>query len=127
MELDNLHKFLIAFGIFLILVVISNMPQAEKGITSTGEVIYHSENLETDYVANSKVDSENNEKLIEKVIEEEAEKPADKYVCSSNIYNCADFNSHSEAQEAFEYCGASRDIHDLDRDNDGLACEALPW
>lgn len=48
------------------------------------------------------------------------------YDCSSNLYNCADFSSRSEAQEAFEYCGGpGSDIHRLDGDNDGLACESL--
>jgi len=46
--------------------------------------------------------------------------------CSSNLYNCADFSTHAEAQECYEYCGGlSNDVHDLDRDNDGLACESL--
>ena len=47
--------------------------------------------------------------------------------CSSNIYNCPDFSTHNEAQECFEFCGGtSNDIHQLDRDNDGDACESLP-
>ncbi len=48
-------------------------------------------------------------------------------VCSANIYNCADFSSHSEAQTTYETCLAEtgRDVHDLDRDDDGVACEAL--
>ena len=50
------------------------------------------------------------------------------YDCSGNIYNCADFNTHAEAQEVFEYCKSQGkgDIHRLDRDDDGLACESLP-
>lgn len=45
-------------------------------------------------------------------------------ICSFNYYNCSDF-SHSDAQSVYEYCLSlvSADIHDLDRDNDGLACE----
>jgi len=44
--------------------------------------------------------------------------------CSSNIYNCDDFSSHTEAQSCFVKCGGTRtDIHQLDRDNDGSACE----
>lgn len=48
-------------------------------------------------------------------------------VCSSNVYNCDDFSTHNEAQSVFEYCKAEvgTDIHDLDRDGDGLACENL--
>ena len=41
--------------------------------------------------------------------------------CSHNIYNCSDFNSQEEAQKIFEQCPT--DAHDLDRDNDGVACE----
>ena len=46
--------------------------------------------------------------------------------CSSNVYNCGDFSTHAEAQEIFEACGgSSNDVHQLDRDGDGLACETL--
>ena len=41
--------------------------------------------------------------------------------CSYNIYNCSDFNSQEEAQKVFEIC--ENDVHDLDRDNGGVACE----
>ena len=41
--------------------------------------------------------------------------------CSYNIYNCSDFDSQEEAQNVFEIC--ENDVHDLDRDNDGIACE----
>lgn len=47
-------------------------------------------------------------------------------ICSYNAYNCSDFKTHAEAQEVFQYCGAGGDIHDLDRDSDGIACESLP-
>ena len=40
-------------------------------------------------------------------------------------YDCSDFSSHAEAQQFFEDAG-SGDPHRLDRDGDGLACEALP-
>ncbi len=47
--------------------------------------------------------------------------------CGSNIYNCDDFSTHAEAQRLFECCGGVRnDIHRLDRDGDGVACETLP-
>jgi len=46
--------------------------------------------------------------------------------CSDNIYDCSDFNTSSKAQEVFETCGGlSNDVHKLDRDNDGKACEDL--
>lgn len=43
-------------------------------------------------------------------------------ICSYNAYNCVDFVTSSEAQAVMEYCGKD-DIHQLDRDKDGLACE----
>lgn len=50
-----------------------------------------------------------------------------KYDCSGNIYNCTDFSTHAEAQVAYDACGgSSNDIHRLDSDKDGLACESLP-
>lgn len=49
------------------------------------------------------------------------------YICSSNYYNCKDFGTHDEAQKLYEYCvkQGSGDVHDLDRDEDGMACEDL--
>ncbi len=48
--------------------------------------------------------------------------------CSGDIYNCGDFQKQSEAQKCFSYCVdlGRGDVHRLDSDNDGLACEALP-
>ncbi len=47
--------------------------------------------------------------------------------CSSNVYNCKDFATQAEAQAVFEHCGGStNDIHRLDGDGDGVACESLP-
>jgi len=49
------------------------------------------------------------------------------YVCSSNTYNCDDFKTHDEAQYVFELCGGvGNDVHWLDGDKDGIACESLP-
>lgn len=49
------------------------------------------------------------------------------YICSSNVYNCDYFMTHAEAQKVFEMCGGVlKDVHGLDRDKDGLACETLP-
>lgn len=49
------------------------------------------------------------------------------YDCNSNVYNCANFSTQAEAQAAFEECGGlSNDIHWLDGDDDGIACESLP-
>jgi len=46
-------------------------------------------------------------------------------ICDYNAYNCADFSTQSEAQALYETCGSS-DIHWLDGDDDGVACESLP-
>lgn len=48
--------------------------------------------------------------------------------CSGNIYNCPDFDTQAEAQACYSFCMSQGrgDVHDLDRDNDGIACESLP-
>lgn len=48
-----------------------------------------------------------------------------KMLCSANIYNCKDFATQKAAQEVYEAClaQAGKDVHDLDRDKDGKACE----
>lgn len=47
--------------------------------------------------------------------------------CSYDRYNCSDFGTQGEAQACYDYClPIAGDIHDLDKDNDGLACESLP-
>jgi len=52
--------------------------------------------------------------------------PSTSYICSYNAYNCSDFRTHREAQAVFERCGGLfNDVHRLDGDNDGVACEAL--
>ena len=48
--------------------------------------------------------------------------------CSGDTLNCSDFSTHASAQACFNYCisqGAG-DIHGLDADNNGSACESLP-
>jgi hypothetical protein len=49
-------------------------------------------------------------------------------VCDEgNIYNCADFADQAEAQEVFEACNwGAKDIHGLDKNKDGIACQSLP-
>jgi hypothetical protein len=47
--------------------------------------------------------------------------------CSSDTLNCSDFSSYSSANACFNYCisvGAG-DIHRLDGNNDGSACDSL--
>jgi micrococcal nuclease len=56
--------------------------------------------------------------------------PAARAVCScaGDQYNCDNFGSHSSAQSCFNYCKSVGvgDVHKLDRDRDGIACESLP-
>lgn len=59
------------------------------------------------------------------VISPEPETRTSDYECSYNKYNCADFNTQAEAQAVMIYCG-NDDIHYLDGDDDGIACETLP-
>ena len=48
--------------------------------------------------------------------------------CSANIYDCSAFGSHASAQACYNYCLSigRGDIHKLDGDSDGEACESLP-
>lgn len=46
--------------------------------------------------------------------------------CVADLYNCPDFSSARAAQACFAFCVSQNtgDIHQLDRDQDGLACES---
>lgn len=48
--------------------------------------------------------------------------------CSANIYDCKDFPSQAAAQACYQYCLrlTGRDVHWLDDDKDGIACEYNP-
>ena len=48
--------------------------------------------------------------------------------CKKNTLNCADFSTQYNAQQFYLYCLSQKrnDIHRLDGDNDGVACEANP-
>jgi hypothetical protein len=49
--------------------------------------------------------------------------------CNADVRNCPDFDTQAEAQACFDYCvdQDAGDIHGLDQDNDGDACESLPF
>lgn len=49
--------------------------------------------------------------------------------CSGNHLNCPDFGTHSSAQACYEYCKSigRGDVHGLDRDDDGTACDPTNW
>lgn len=52
---------------------------------------------------------------------------ASEYTCASNKYNCTHFKTRAEAQAVYDQCGgASNDVHKLDSNKDGEACESLP-
>lgn len=47
-------------------------------------------------------------------------------ICAKDTYDCKDFTSKQHAQETFDYCMQiiGMDIHKIDGDNNGLACES---
>lgn len=46
--------------------------------------------------------------------------------CFSDIYNCDTFRIQTDAQWVFDFCGGvENDIHGLDNDGNGIACEGL--
>lgn len=47
--------------------------------------------------------------------------------CGGDIYNCSNFSSQASAQACYNYCRSQGrgDVHILDADNDGVACESL--
>jgi hypothetical protein len=62
-----------------------------------------------------------------KIIVEAVSEPETKTVCScrTDRYNCTDFKTRREAREIYECCmqKVGFDVHRLDRDSDGIACE----
>jgi len=65
--------------------------------------------------------------VVKEPIKKEApQQEVPSFTCSYNAYNCPDFSTHREAQSVFEACGGvSNDVHRLDGDDDGIACESL--
>jgi hypothetical protein len=47
--------------------------------------------------------------------------------CAGDTLNCTDFSTHASAQSCFDYCVSQGvgDIHKMDGNNDGNACESL--
>ncbi len=79
-----------------------------------------------DYLEILEIEAKNNNFGIWLEVEEEETTDLG-YICSYNVYNCGDFSTHAQAQAVYEGCGGvSNDVHRLDRDEDGLACESLP-
>ena len=44
-------------------------------------------------------------------------------LCKEDLFNCNNFTNQSQAQEVFNQC--EEDVHHLDNNNDGVACESL--
>lgn len=51
-----------------------------------------------------------------------------RFICDHDAYNCSNFSTQAAAQEVFNYCAnlGFGDIHRLDFDGNGVACESLP-
>tara|TARA_Y100000310_G_scaffold147939_2_gene147208 strand:- start:8244 stop:8519 length:276 start_codon:yes stop_codon:yes gene_type:complete len=47
--------------------------------------------------------------------------------CQEDSYNCSDFSDQIDAQSCYDSCleQTGTDIHQLDKDGEGLACESL--
>lgn len=56
------------------------------------------------------------------------EPPGNCSTCAADVYNCSDFGSQEDAQACFDYCmeQVGYDVHNLDGDDNGIACESLP-
>lgn len=54
--------------------------------------------------------------------------PGNCTTCASDTYNCSDFDTQAQAQACFDYCWeqVGFDVHNLDSNGDGEACESLP-
>jgi len=54
--------------------------------------------------------------------------PSGLCACTGNFYSCGDFDTQAQAQRCHDSCiqKVGTDIHRLDSDNDGEACESLP-
>ena len=54
--------------------------------------------------------------------------PAGCGTCAYDAYNCSDFSSQASAQACHDFCfqQVGFDVHRLDADGDGEACESLP-
>ena len=45
--------------------------------------------------------------------------------CAADLYACEDFPSYTAAQKCYDFClrEVAEDVHGLDEDTDGVACE----
>lgn len=54
--------------------------------------------------------------------------PGNCSTCAYDAYNCSDFSTQAAAQACYDYCmqKVGYDVHRLDANKDGIACESLP-
>ena len=90
--------FLLIFGMFVVVLLMGFVFMQNPFLSLTTKTI---------------ISNEEPSEIIEKV-----------YRCDKNVYNCADFSTHEEAEKVFLGCG-EEDIHYLDGDDDGNPCEVL--
>ena len=49
-------------------------------------------------------------------------------ICASEFHSCNDFSTQEQAQEIFEFCLESAgDVHNLDEDNNNMACDGFDY
>lgn len=103
---------LISGGLFVLLLVVSFIVTAldDKNVGETQNTISVSEN-ETD-AEGAVVPAGEQVEITER-----------DYFCTNAAFECSNFATQEEAQDMFILCGgSSNDIHNLDPDNDGVAC-----
>lgn len=115
----------ITFGIAAALLLYSPLALAHSGGTDASGC--HTNKKTGEYHCHGGADTPKSAKIEAKTTAKTEARTSASIVCSANIYNCPDFANHSEAQEVYETCfeEAGSDIHDLDGDDDGVACEEL--
>lgn len=113
-----------SFVVFL-LCLITSSASAHSGRTN-GEGCHNNKKTGDYHCHNDSEKSAKTESRTESKDESRTEARSS-IICSFNYYNCSDFVYKTDAQETYEYCLTEEgsDIHDLDRDNDGDACENL--
>ncbi|MDD4287712.1 MAG: YHYH domain-containing protein [Candidatus Peribacteraceae bacterium] len=119
-------SFRIIFGIATALLLYSPLALAHPGGTDANGC--HTNKKTGEYHCHGGSDTAKSAKTEAKTSAKTEARTSANIICSANIYNCPDFTSHSEAQEVYKACleKAGSDVHGLDGDDDGVACEDLP-
>ena len=131
-QVQKLLVIALILSLMVVAVVLAseNMESFAGGLTPEGylPLILQPENTPTPTITNTPVPStavptQTPQPSVTPVIP-----PANCQTCDYNAYNCSDFDYQFQAQACFLYClqQVGYDVHDLDRDGDGIACENLP-